>query len=120
MTIVEHDIKTDHSLEIQEERQTIVHCRINVSEEDLLIRIWRSTYLRDNGTNSIAKIITAYNITFHPIWTPARPNHKFTLIFEGLNKSCRSFDLVEDIPQSGGFFVPRIPRNGTDVYSIIV
>ena len=42
----------------------------------------------------------------------------FTLVFSGLPKSCKMFDLVEEIPQSGGFYHGKIKRNKSDVYSI--
>ena len=42
----------------------------------------------------------------------------FTLIFNGLPKACRSFDLVELIPQAGGFEYRKINRNKSDVYHL--
>ena len=120
MEVIKPNIKVDLKIDTQEERQTIVHCKINVPNDDLLLRIWKSTYLRDNASAYKAEIVTAYNISFHPIWTVAQPNHVFTLIFKGLNKSCNTFDLIEDIPQSGGFYVPNIQRNNSDVYTILV
>jgi len=42
---------------------------------------------------------------------------KFTLIFEGLDKPRKHFDLVEDIPEPGGFI---IKRNKSDVYDIFI
>ena len=44
----------------------------------------------------------------------------FTLVFTGLPKDCERFDLKEEIPEEGGFFVSDIRRNGTDVYSVKV
>lgn len=40
----------------------------------------------------------------------------FTLIFEELSKGCKNFDLIEMIPQSGGFEAFNISRNNMDVY----
>lgn len=116
------DVKPGVSIDIdsQEERQTILHCSISQDTTNLLLRIWPTTYLRDAQSGKLSKIITAYNISFHPLWTPAVDNHIFTLIFEGLPKSCTSFDLIEKIPQSGGFYVPGISRNTSDVYRISV
>jgi hypothetical protein len=54
------------------------------------------------------------------MWTEV-PNNalfRFLLIFEALPKGCNIFDLVEDIPQPGGFFVSDIMRNATDVYHV--
>ena len=42
----------------------------------------------------------------------------FTLVFSGLPKDCKSFDLREEIPEEGGFLVKNIKRNGTDVYRV--
>ena len=42
----------------------------------------------------------------------------FTLVFSGLPKECESFDLKEEIPEEGGFFVKNIRRNNSDVYRI--
>jgi len=67
------------------ERSTIVHC--SVSDVDA-IRIWPTTYLvQDNG--DCKKLLHAYRISPYPYWTFVDAGHTFTLIFEGLDKSCR-------------------------------
>lgn len=99
-----------------EERQTIVHCSCPGDEGDLY-RIWPSTYLIEHGSNRRAKLITAFNISFAPLWT-VNDGKGFTLIFEGLSKGCRSFDLMEIIPESGGFEAFNIARNHMDVYHV--
>jgi hypothetical protein len=106
------EIKTLES----EERQTIVHCRCN-GEGSEAYRIWSSTYLVEHGSDRRAKLITAFNISFAPQWT-LNDGRGFTLIFEGLSKNCKSFDLTEVIPQAGGFEVFNIPRNNMDVYQV--
>ena len=56
-----------------------------------------------------------------PYWTWFTPEDgflHFTLLFEGLSKSCKLFQLVEDIAEPGGFFLNNIPRNKTDVYEV--
>lgn len=106
------EIKTLES----EERQTIVHCRCN-GEGSEAYRIWSSTYLVEHGSDRRAKLITAFNISFAPQWT-LNDGRGFTLIFEGLSKGCKSFDLMEVIPQAGGFEVFNIPRNNMDVYNV--
>ena len=40
----------------------------------------------------------------------------FTLIFSGLPKHCKLFDMVENIPEPGGFVFENIVRNNSDVY----
>ncbi len=101
--------------EVAEEGQTTVHC---ICGQDAAYRIWPSTYLIEHGGNKKAKLITAFNISFYPYWTIKNRGQKFTLIFEGLSKSCAVFDLKEVIPQEGGFEVTSIVRNQTDVYTV--
>ncbi len=103
------------------ERQTIVHCKHYLGAGDG-IRIWKSTYLIEKPSGIKRKLIHAENITMHPTWTvmDKSGNYSFTLYFEGLSKGCLSFDLIEIIPQPGGFVVPNIHRNGSDVYNVII
>lgn len=111
-TVVEE--KTEVKTLESEERQTIVHCTCG---DDYAYRIWPSTFLIEQGTGRKAKLLTAFNISFAPQWT-LNDGRGFTLIFEGLSKSCTSFDLVEEIPQDGGFEARNIPRNKMDVYQV--
>lgn len=99
-----------------EERQTIVHCQC-MGDGSEAYRIWPSTYLVEHFSDRRAKLITAFNISFAPQWT-LNDGKGFTLIFEGLSKNCKSFDLIEMIPQAGGFEVFNIPRNNMDVYQV--
>jgi hypothetical protein len=99
-----------------EERQTIVHCNCT-PEDSEAYRIWPSTFLIEKESGRRAQLITAFNISFAPVWT-FNDGKGFTLIFEGLSKGCKSFDLIESIPQAGGFEVRDIPRNNTDVYQV--
>lgn len=107
---IENEVKVLES----EERQTIVHCSVNY---DYAYRIWPSTYLIEHGSHKRAKLITAYNISFAPQWT-LNDGRGFTLIFEGLSKECKLFDLKEIIPHDGGFEVLNINRNASDVYHV--
>jgi hypothetical protein len=100
---------------VAEEGQTIVHC---ICLMDAAYRIWPTTYLIENGSGKHAKLITAFNVSFYPYWTLKNVGQKFTLIFEGLSRDCSVFDLKEDIPQEGGFFVKGILRNISDVYTV--
>lgn len=101
------------------ERQTIVHCKQFLNPLDG-VRIWPTTFLIENGTGQKRKLIHAENISMYPTWTimDKEGDYRFTLIFEGLSKSCISFDLVEEIPQSGAFHVKGIIRNKMDVYNV--
>ena len=97
-----------------------VHCYFQNKWENMLIRIWKTTYLVDKGSGTRSRLIHAENISFAPVWTqiPDKAGYSFLLIFSGLPKSCKQFDLVEEIKEPGGFFVQNISRNETDVYHI--
>lgn len=99
-----------------------VHCHFQNKWENMLIRIWKSTYLVDSSSGVRSKLIHAENISFAPVWTriPDGQQYSFLLIFSGLPKSCKQFDLVEEISEPGGFFIQNISRNTTDVYHIDV
>lgn len=87
----------------------------------MLIRIWQSTFLVDRISGNRSKMIHAENISIAPVWTVlSKGEFSFLLIFEALTKDCVMFDFIEDIPQEGGFFVPSISRNSTDVYHITI
>ncbi len=103
-----------------EDSYIYVHCYFNNVYRDMLIRIWSTTYLIDKGSSARAKLIHAENISIAPVWTriPDGQVYSFLLVFEGLPKSCTHFDLIEEIPQPGGFEVRNIGRNETDVYHI--
>ena len=95
-----------------EERTTIVHCTL---VEDSFIRIWPSTYLvQQNGVRK--QLVQAFGIAAYPEWKFAEAGHRFTLVFEGLERDCPTFTLVEEIPEPGGLLIGPLTRNGSDVY----
>ena len=105
---------------VLEQGHVYVHCHFNNGAADNLIRIWRSTYLIDQGSGHRSALVHAENITIAPQWTPV-PKHKtfrFLLIFNALPSSCSMFDMLEDIPEQGGFFIHDILRNESDVYHV--
>ncbi len=105
----------------EQEKQVIVHCCYPaVSYSGSLIRIWHSTFLIDDSLNHKSHLIHHDNISLFPNWTEVPPmkDFWFTLIFSGLPKECKNFNLKEEINEEGGFFVKNIKRNGTDVYRI--
>lgn len=112
--------KATQTLE-ETERQTIVHCKHFLQMGDGL-RIWKTTYLIEHPSGKKRKLLHAERISMYPEWTIMDKTgaYQFTLYFEGLSKSCTSFDLIEEIPQPGGFEYKGIPRNQTDVYRIIL
>lgn len=108
-------------LQTEEQRTTIVHCRIYTSLPTLA-RIWNTTYLLEENGNKVA-LIKAFNISIAPDWTwfdAEKGFLHFTLLFEGLSKGCSLFQVVEEISEPGGFFSDRIQRNTTDVYDVVL
>lgn len=107
-------------LQIQEEGQVTIHCKIPCSP-GLLVRIWQSTFIYPNNGAERIPLAHAENISIAPIWTPI-PNsgiYGFTLIFGGLPKTCTAFDLIEEIKNDFfPFSVFGIERTETDVYTI--
>lgn len=119
--VIAKEILESLQTKTEEERQVIVHCCFPASPFlGNLIRIWHSTYLFDNQSDHRSKLIHAENISISPYWTPVpfMKDFWFTLIFSGLPKDCKSFDLKEVIPEEGGFFVESIKRNSSDVYRV--
>lgn len=104
------------------EQQVIVHCRVYNPGVFFVIwlKAWKTTFLVEKETGRKCQILHAKNISFHPVKTfhYKRGYYHFTLIFSGLSKSCKSFDLVEEIPEPGEFSVKNIQRNESDVYSV--
>ncbi|MFN6039282.1 MAG: hypothetical protein ACK452_12495 [Bacteroidota bacterium] len=125
LTEVEIDTETKTRIkeESREERQVTVHCTFNCPPgEPQLIRVWSSTFLVDKSSSHRSSLLHAENITLFPNWTPVfgGSSFVFTLLFSALPSTCESFDLYEEIPQSGGFFVANIKRNELDVYRVVI
>jgi len=97
-----------------------VHCHFDNKSQGMLVRIWATTFLIDVHSSAQAELVHAENISFAPQWTliPDFQPYQFLLIFSALPKACTMFDLVENIPQPGGFLVRGIPRNQSDVYHV--
>ncbi len=116
------DVETLESIDPQmfEDSFVYVHCHFDNPSDDMLIRIWRTTFLIDRHSAVRSQLLHAENISYAPQWTiiPRKGDFTFLLIFGGLPKSCTVFDLVEEIAQPGGFLVKDIRRNDTDVYHI--
>ena len=103
-----------------EDSHVYVHCHFATQGEEMMLRIWSTTYLVDSQSGATSKLVHAENVSMAPQWTRIAPNTRYTflLIFSALPKSCKLFDFKEDIPQPGGFHVTNIPRNETDVYHV--
>ncbi len=106
--------------ELMEDSFVYVHCHFDNRGQDALIRIWKTTFLIDPPSSTRSQLIHAENITYAPQWTliPDHQKYTFLLIFPGLPKACKQFDLKEEISQPGGFHVKNIQRNETDVYHV--
>lgn len=115
---VEIDKAIKEMIQHQTESCTIVHCRFFIKEL-AAVRIWPSTFLiEDSGRK--CKLIKAFNISIMPDWTQhfvVNDFIRFTLVFEGLSKPCKSFYLQEEIPELYAFYSTEILRNSTDVYT---
>jgi len=113
-------IKEKSNTEIAPEKQVIVHCHYYNHGMADQIRIWETTYLIAKNHEYRSQLINAYNIAKYPKFMTTIPNvpHKFTLIFEALPEECKLFDLLEDIPETGGFYIHNIRRNKTDIYDL--
>lgn len=119
---VDPDTLTSIEPDTLEDSYVYVHCHFQNRWQDMLIRIWKSTYLIDHSSEARSQLIHAENISYAPQWTlvPDGSSYSFLLIFSALPKSCKQFDLVESIPQPGGFLISNIPRNESDVYHVNV
>jgi hypothetical protein len=118
--ITEPDVTTAAETRTREDSHVYVHGHVRNGGTDMLIRIWKTTFLVDVASGSKSGLIHAENITLAPQWTriPNGSDFSFLLIFSALPKTCQRFDLREEIPQPGGFRVSGIPRNETDVYHV--
>lgn len=119
---VETEVLTSIDAGVLEDSYVYVHCHFQNEGMEMLIRIWRTTFLIDRGTGARSGLVHAENISYAPLWTfiPEKKEYTFLLIFSALPKGCTHFDLVEEIPQPGGFYVSGIKRNEQDVYHIQV
>ncbi len=120
--LTDPELLVDMLQQTEESGQVIVHVTYPPAEHEILLRIWRSTYLISRTSTHKSRLLHVENISIAPIWTPVKAgiNFNFTLIFEALPKDVFVFDLAELIPQSGGFFYSSIVRNNEDVYRIML
>lgn len=125
ITIAKPQIEIDNAVkqlvEQQKEACTIVHCRY-FTTEPTAVRIWPNTYLVEDGGNK-CKLLQVFNISIMPLWTLHLIENqyiRFTLVFEALSRDCRTFHLLEDIPQPYGFHSKTVQRNSQGVYTVEV
>lgn len=104
----------------QTEKQVIVHCYFYPQSFFSRYRVSKNTYLKSGSY--ISQLVECYNISYSPTWTPVIGTGKkifFTLIFQGLPKDCKSFNLIEDISVGNGFY-GSFNRCDSDVYTLEV
>lgn len=118
--VVDIDVLLSIHPELLEDSFVYVHCHFKNHSSEMLIRIWSTTFLIDASSSARSKLVHPENITLAPTWTLIPGNQEFTflIIFSSLPKSCKQFDLVEEISQPGGFMIRNIQRNETDVYHV--
>lgn len=123
---VKPDIQIDPATSLQllssvsEESQVILHCYYTGAFVEDNIRIWKSTFLFPHECHQKSQLITVHNITLYPQWMTVLQGETivFTLVFSALPRECKVFDMIESIPEPGGFEVKNIQRNKIDVYHI--
>ena len=118
---IEPALKEELLTNLDERGQVTVRCRFDSADFNL-IRIWRSTCLVCYDTGHRSELLHADGIVLAPHWMPVLPGTAalFTLVFAPLPRECSAFDLVEDIPQAGGFHVAGIGRNRRDMYEVAI
>ena len=104
------------------EGQVTIHINFTAKTEGSLLRIWKTTFLFSKNSAHKSKLLQHFNISLYPQWMQVSLGEtiRFTLIFSALPKSCTHFDLIEQIPESGGFAFKNIARNSSDVYHLIL
>ncbi|MFN8350902.1 MAG: hypothetical protein U0U25_05505 [Flavobacteriales bacterium] len=116
---VEPALREELLADVDERGQVTVCCRVPAGVTDM-VRIWRSTYLICRATGHRSALVHAEGISYAPYWTrvPRSEELHFTLVFTPLPAECIVFDLIEQIPQPGGFVVHGIIRNERDLYHV--
>lgn len=112
------ELKEEIAAQSEAESQVVIHINYYTGSLSGLLRVWDNTYLECKKTGRRSKLLFSENIAIYPQWTQVDANlfHDFTLIFENLPKECKSFNLIENIPEEGGFLFKDIARNNSNVY----
>lgn len=107
-----------------EESQTIIHCNYVAPEKfdnGGWVNINSTTFLINENSRSKLKLIHRENIPIAPdrhYFLKAGEKIRFTLVFQGLPKSWRSFSLCEKTLFGDGFIIKNILKNSTGIYEI--
>src|SRR5436190_15847660 len=90
--IVEAPVKTKPHVDVEtmseispatlDDSFVYVHCHYQNGGQDMLIRIWKTTFLIDKVSGSRSRLLHAENITFAPTWTqiPNEGTYSFLLV----------------------------------------
>ena len=120
VNILDPKVEIADEVLFDDEAQVIVHCSFTSITGHDGIRIWPSTYLFDQHSDHVSSLVHIEGISLYPYWTWVRKGTtRFTLIFKGLPKHCRVFDLLEDCNGApGSFRIIGIKRTTDDVYYV--
>jgi hypothetical protein len=116
--IVEAELLEELSQKVEEQGQVVVNIVYPPQQFEYAVRVWKTTFLFSKSSDHKSKLLHAENIAIAPVWTEVSPfkQFTFTLYFESLPKDVLMFDLIESIPQPGGFLYQGIVRNEMDIY----
>lgn len=114
------ELKEQIATQTEIESQVFVHIHFQPPLIPQVLRVWSNTYLRCKESGVRCKMLFSENIAVYPQWTRVEPGvpFSFALIFENLPKKCLTFDLIEEIPEEGGFVFKDIERNSSNVYNL--
>lgn len=120
MIEIAKELKEQISNQTDTESQVIVNIDFHAPSIPQVLRVWNNTYLLCENSGVRCKMLFSENIAVYPQWTEVKPGTRFsfTLIFENLPKVCSTFDLIEEIPEKGGFLFTNIKRNNSNVYNL--
>lgn len=87
---IDTEILTSIQDGVLEEGHIYVHCQCTNQGEDMLVRIWKTTFLVDHHSSAKPQLLHAENITIAPQWMalPSGSVHNFLLVFGSLPKTC--------------------------------
>lgn len=105
---IDTDVLFSIQPELLNDSYIYVHCNVGKMSQEVLIRIWKSTFLIGRAGEGKAGLIHAENITYAPVWTivPENLDYVFLLIFNGLPKSCKVFDRLSKLVSREIFMCP--------------
>jgi hypothetical protein len=66
---IDFQILTAIDPEVLEDAYTYVHCYLDNDSKDMLIRVWKTTFLVDLNSGSRSSLVHAENVSMAPQWT---------------------------------------------------